>query len=263
MRSPLITFYIIYSFILGLCIGSFANVIIDRITLGKSDIRAHFECSGCSKRLTLLDLVPVLSYLLLSGRCRHCKTKKSIRYPIVELLTAILFFGMTWHMPYLQVIPLLILIFILVCISLIDIDTQEIPDSLLIFGGVTGSSWVIIGHILGWNSPTWQNALLGIAAGALPLIILDALTLLFLKKDGFGYGDVKLMAVAGIFLGWQLIFVAYVFAFLSGGIFATYLIISKKAKRGTYMAFGPFLALGIVLALWFGYNFTTLALMII
>jgi leader peptidase (prepilin peptidase)/N-methyltransferase len=100
---------------------------------------------------------------------------------------------------------------------------------------------------------TWYNALLGVVAGAAPLLIIDRLTLLILKKDGFGYGDVKLMAMVGLFIGWRLMLPAFLFAFFTGAIFAVYLMITGKAKRGAYMAFGPFLCIGSLFALWFGY----------
>jgi len=138
---------------------------------------------------------------------------------------------------------------ILLVISYIDAKTQEIPDVLVVAITVAGVVWVAIGGI------TWQNALVGAIAGALPLLIIDRLSLLLAKKDAFGYGDVKLMAAVGLFLGWQLVFVAFFFAFVSGGLVASAFLLAKKVERGQYIAFGPFLCLGSILAFYFGENF--------
>jgi leader peptidase (prepilin peptidase)/N-methyltransferase len=153
---------------------------------------------------------------------------------------------MAWHEPTLSLVPLAVLAFVLLAITFIDADTQEIPDGLVITGAIAGIGWVAMGNI------PWQDERLGAIAGAAPLSILDRITLLLLKKDGFGYGDVKLMAMAGLFIGWRAMIPAFMFAFLLGAIFAVYLMATGKAKRGAYMAFGPFLCAGVLLALWFG-----------
>jgi len=171
------------------------------------------------------------------------------------LLCGLLFAAMVRYSPALSAIPLSLLAFVLLTVAIIDIDTQEIPDGLLIFGGIVGVAWVGLGYVFPGVLPYplgWADALLGMLAGALPLLLLDRLTLLILKKDGFGYGDVKLMAMVGLFLGWQLTLLAFFFAFIGGGIFAAFLLVRKKAMRGDYLAFGPFLCGGSLLALWFG-----------
>jgi len=141
---------------------------------------------------------------------------------------------------------------ILLVISYIDAKTQEIPDILVGAIALAGAVWIVLGGI------TWQNALLGAAAGALPLLIIDRLSLILAKKDAFGYGDVKLMAAAGLFLGWQLVFVAFFFAFVSGGLVAAVLLLIKKVERGQYIAFAPFLCLGIAIAFFLGEIFIKL-----
>jgi prepilin signal peptidase PulO-like enzyme (type II secretory pathway) len=189
-------------------------------------------------------------------------------------------------------------------VSFIDWDTKEIPDSLLIIGAVAGVMWVVSGHFLPEIfplAPAWNNALFGIFAGALPLLIIDRITLLVYKKDGFGYGDVKLMAVAGIFLGWQLTLLALLFAVMASFPFAIYFLVKQKlyyareessSSRATggcceretscdkqkkfpirsisqnenfdgYMAFGPFLCIGAVAALWFGENVMRVFILIV
>ena len=219
-------------------------------------------CPACGKRLGAFELIPLLGWLFLKGKCRGCKVRISARYPAVELLCGGLFASMTWYsfvdeLPTLTALPLMIFAFILLVISFIDWDTQEIPDGLVMIGAVAGVLWVAGGHVFPELLPysiMWQDALLGVAAGAAPLLFFDRLTLLILKKDGFGYGDVKLMAMVGLFLGWQMMLMAFLFSFISGAIFAVYLIISGKAKRGAYMPFGPFLCAGTISAFWFGSN---------
>ncbi|MCL2816470.1 MAG: prepilin peptidase [Oscillospiraceae bacterium] len=249
----------IYALVFGLCFGSFANVVIYRIPRGESIVSPPSRCPQCGKRLTLLDMIPALSWLFLRGRCRHCKTRVSCRYPIVEIMCAalwlgnIFFTGIGW-----QILPLCVLAFVLLCIAWIDFDIQEIPDSLVIAGAAAGILWIISGIIfpdININAPVWHDALLGAVVGAAPLFLIDRLTMIAVKKEGFGFGDVKLMAMAGLFLGWQLTLVSLLFAVVSGGILGAVLIASKKIDRGGYMPFGPFLAMGIIASLWFGEKF--------
>jgi len=159
--------------------------------------------------------------------------------------------------PDLDAVFLGIFAFLLLVVSVIDWDTQEIPDGLLIVAALTGAIWVVLGHVTTFfpSAPGFIAAGLGILAGGLPLFIIDKLVLALFKKDGFGYGDVKLMAVGGLFLGWQLVLAAFFFAFVTGGMYATVLLILGRARRGEYIAFGPFLCGGIVAALWFGQRF--------
>ena len=240
------TIWIMYAFTVGLIFGSFANVVIYRLPRGKSFVKPRSACVSCGKRLTALELIPVFSWVVQWGRCRGCDVKISVRYPLVELLCGGLFAGAVWHSPTLLAIPLAILGFVLVCVSFIDYDTQEIPNGLVALGAAAAIVWVALGGI------EWLSAVLGVTAGALPLLIIDRIVILLVKKDGFGYGDVKLMAVVGAFLGWQMVTVAYFFAFVGGGIFATYLLATGRAKRGGYMAFAPFLCSGTLLAFWVG-----------
>jgi len=171
-----------------------------------------------------------------------------------------LFVGMIHYTQTLSVIFLSLFGFILLAVALIDWDTQEIPDSLLLAALIIGVVWVALGNFTTVfpHAPGFINAGLGILAGALPLLAVDRLTILLVKKDGFGYGDVKLMAIAGLYLGWSDVFTAFFFAFVMGGIYATFLLITGRAKRGDYIAFGPFLCIGVITALWFGQVFRDL-----
>jgi len=161
---------------------------------------------------------------------------------------------MTLYTYTLSAIFLSLFAFILLTISVIDWDTQEIPDSLLLAALIIGMTWIVLGHFSPMfpHSPGFIEAILGILAGAAPLLAIDRFVMLLAKKDGFGYGDVKLMAVAGLYLGWSGVFAAFFFAFIVGGIYAVCLLVTGRAKRGEYIAFGPFLCGGILAALWFG-----------
>jgi len=252
-------FLFVFAFVTGLIFGSFANVIIYRLPRKKSIVKPPSACPSCEKQLAAWDLIPVLSWVFLRGRCRSCQMKISIRYPVVELICGLLFAAMMYFSPTLSVIPLSVLAFVLLTVSFIDWDTQEIPDSLLIVGAIGGAAWIAFGYFLPellLYAPAWHNALLGVVAGAMPLVVLDKIALLIWKKDGFGYGDVKLMAVIGIFLGWQLTLMAFIFSILASFPFAMYLMIkqriSKEKALNGYMAFGPFLCIGAIIALWFG-----------
>ena len=120
---------------------------------------------------------------------------------------------------------------------------MTIPDKMIILGICAGVAWVLHGN------NTWQEALIGIIVGALPLIVIDTIVKLFLKKDGFGYGDVKLMGMAGIFIGFTGVIIAFFMAFVTAGAFGAYLLITKRAEQGSHIPFAPFLSFGIITAL--------------
>ena len=243
--------------VIGLCFGSFANVLIYRVPRKTSIISPPSACPACDYRIAPYDLLPIISWVLLKGRCRNCHESISPRYPLTEVACALLFAGMVLYTPTLSAVFLSLFAFVLVTISLIDWDTQEIPDVLLLTAALMGVSWVIAGQFspLFPKAPGFIYAGLGILAGGLPLLIVDWLVLKLFKKDGFGYGDVKLMAVAGLFLGVRFTFAAFFFAFLAGGVYAAFLLITGRARRGEYIAFGPFLCAGTITALWFGQAF--------
>jgi len=252
--------YLSIAFGFGLCFGSFANVLIHRIPRKISLVSPGSACRACGSPVSFYDLIPVINWILLKGRCRHCKKSISLRYPLIEITCGLLFTGMAIVTPSLSAIFLSLFAFVLLVISIIDFDTQEIPDGLLIFAAIIGVCWVVLGHYSPYfpMAPGFIDAGLGILAGGLPLLLLDKLVLVLYKKDGFGYGDVKLMAVCGMFLGWRFTFVAFFFAFVTGGIYATVLLITGHAKRGEYIAFGPFLCAGVVAAIWLGQVFLSL-----
>jgi len=237
----------IFAVVVGFCVGSFANVVICRLPRGESVVSPSSFCPDCRARLKWRDMIPVISWIFLKGRCRYCKAAISGRYPIIETACAALFVLTTRFLEAdIVILPLWCLVFVLLCVAVVDWDAMEIPDGLLVVGAMAGLIWIWLVP----NSPGWLDVLLGVAAGALPLLILDRLVWIIAKKPGFGLGDTKLMAMAGLFLGWQGMPAAYFIAFVSGGLYGIALLITKKAERGDYIAFGPFLCLGILSAIF-------------
>ena len=255
------TYLILLAFVLGTCFGSFAGVLALRLPVGKSIIVSRSSCPVCEKRIKPYDLVPVISFFLLKGKCRHCLAKISLMYPMVEFLCGLLFGTTMFLFDLPAVLPFAILAFALVVVALVDMHVKEIPDSMLVLMVAAAFFWIIFDP----NSIRPLDAFIGAAAGALPLFLLDKITLFLIKKDGFGYGDVKLMGAAGLFLGWQGVLTMYFIAFISGAIAAAYMLRAKKTERGGYIAFGPFICLGTITAAWtnafFGEHLTSFVIL--
>lgn len=243
----------IFAIAVGLCIGSFANVVIHRFFVGKSVVTPSSHCVNCETSLKWRDMIPVVSWIILKGRCRFCNVPISKSYPLIEVACALLFLIIaTYRGICLSTVPLWGLSFVLLTVSEIDRRTLRIPDGLLLVGVLFGLMWVG----LPCNGVNRIDALLGMIAGGLPLFLIDRLVWLTAKKPGFGLGDSKLMAMSGLFLGWQYVHVAFFVAFVTGGLWSTWLLATKKAQRGSYIPFGPFLCLGILVALLYLFNFS-------
>ncbi len=228
-------------FVYGLIIGSFLNVCIYRIPQNISVAKGRSYCPHCKHTLNVLDLVPVLSFVFLRGRCRYCRERISPRYATLELITAVLFslvyicFG--WSA---DAVLGCLLASTLIVVTFIDIDTFNIPDRLHI---VILSLAIIRLFIYRDGLP---NHLLGIVVISLPMFIIAYFT------NGFGGGDIKLMAAAGLYLGAPLAVLAFFISIITGGIYGVSLLLLKKAGRKSKLAFGPFLCLGILVSLLFG-----------
>ncbi len=245
--------------LLGLALGSFLNVCIHRIPRGESVITPPSHCPRCGKRIRPYDNIPLLSYVLLGGRCRDCRARISIRYPLVEALVGILFvasyarFGLDWAL-----VRALLLIVFLVLIAFIDLDCQIIPFRVSIPGLALG----LASPLLPGSQVSLANAVTGAAVGAVFvagswLLWRFVLAGAFRKvgvnqKEGMGWGDLPLAAMIGAFVGWQSTVVALFCAVLSGVIVGLLLRAAGRTGRGQPMPFGPFLAFGGLVALFFG-----------
>jgi len=230
-------------FVLGLCVGSFLNVVIARVPQGRSVVHPGSACPRCGKAIAWFDNIPVVSYVLLRARCRQCGEPISLRYPLVELLTGLLFVLAAWELGAgLHLVAGLALIAVLIAITAIDLDCQLIPDVISLPG-------IVLGFLLSAmaGQPRWLDSLIGIlVGGGLFFVIIVA------SRGGMGGGDMKLGAMLGAFLGWKLVLVAALLAVLSGGLVAVILLALRSKGRKDAVPFGPFLALGGAVSLFWG-----------
>jgi len=231
------------SFLLGLVVGSFLNVVIARVPDGRSIVTPPSACPACGAPIRWYDNIPVLSWLWLRARCRSCRASISWRYPAVELVTAVLFllaarrYGVAPDLG-----PALLLLAALVPITFIDLDHQIIPDVITLPGIVLGA---VLGVVL--HPAAWLDTLLGIlVGGGLFLVIILA------SKGGMGGGDMKLGAMMGAFLGWKLVLLGILLGVFGGGAVAIALLSTGAKGRKDPLPFGPFLALGGATSLLWG-----------
>ncbi len=239
----MMTFFYICLALLGLVLGSFYNVVGLRLPKGESIISPPSHCPSCENRLRPIELIPVFSYIIQRGRCKHCQTKISPRYAFFELLTAFLFVLSFYYIGFeLELIIALLFMSLCIIITISDIHYQIISNKVLIFFAV------VIG-VLRLIIPLepWYDAYVGAAFG-FGLLLLIAI----LSKGGMGGGDVKLFGVIGLALGFQGTLLTFVLASILGAVIGLFLMIIKKVKRDTPIAFGPFIATAAVIAYIYG-----------
>ena len=240
--GPFIIIYVTFIiFILGLLIGSFLNVCIYRIPLGQNIAISRSHCMKCGHVLKWYELIPLFSWLIQGGKCRACKEKISIQYPLIETANAL-----AW-MPILFVWgfrPVTILYCacasVMIVISVIDERTKEINLGLNLFIGILGLLRLILDY------KNWYYYLIGMAAVSVPFLIIVIVS----KERAMGLGDVYLMAAAGLLLGWKHVLLATTLGCALGSII--HIIRMKVSKKGSELAFGPYLCLGIYLTIVFG-----------
>jgi leader peptidase (prepilin peptidase)/N-methyltransferase len=229
--------------VLGFCIGSFLNVVIYRLPRGESIVTGRSHCPNCARVIAWYDLVPLLSYLVLGGRCRSCRAAISGRYPLVESLTGVLFLILYLHFGLrIVLVKSLFLTSLLVAVSFIDIDHFFIPNRLVLAGVVCG----VVFSLFVPDVSLW-SALLG-AASTAGFLLLVAL----LSRGGMGMGDIKLGLVTGLFLGWPLGLTGLLIGVCLGGFLGIILLASKIKSRKDPIPFGPFIALGTLIAMLWG-----------
>jgi len=250
-----ITIMGIIIFVLGLVFGSFANVVIYRLPKGKSIVSPGSQCPSCGKNILWYDNIPLLSYLLLKGKCRFCKVKISPRYFVVELITGLLFLSL--YFKFGLTVNLLIYAFFVLCLLImgfIDIDTYLISDVIVLPGIVIGLLCSIFFRGMHYEltgiESIWYS-FTGILTGCGILIFLAMIGRLLFKKEAMGGGDIKLLSMIGAFLGWKSVFITIFFASLLGTVISLTLIGLKKKKMEDYVPFGPYLGLGAIIALFY------------
>jgi leader peptidase (prepilin peptidase)/N-methyltransferase len=232
--------------VLGLFIGSFLNVCIHRIPRSESIMWPSSHCPLCNNPIKPWDNIPVVSYLLLRGRCRSCSAKISLRYPVVETLSALLALSMLYRFGLTVSFGIYYLwACVLLVITFIDIDYQIIPDRLSIGGIIAGLGLVY------WLPLTYRDSLIGLALGAGLLIAVIYGYYFLTKKQGMGGGDVKLLGMIGVFTGWQGVLFTIFMGSLIGTLFGLPWAFMQKKTMKAAIPFGPFLALGsLIFVLW-------------
>jgi leader peptidase (prepilin peptidase)/N-methyltransferase len=239
---------IILIFILGLIVGSFSNVCICRIPRNESIIFPASHCPKCRSNISPKDNIPLLSYILLKGRCRNCKSKISIQYPIVELLTGLIY--LIIYLTYglsIQSLIYIILSSALVIIAFIDLNEQIVPDVISLPG-------IVIGFIISFFVPyiSFINSSLGVLVGGGIILGIGMAGSVIFKKEAMGGGDVKLAAMIGAFLGWKYITISLFLGFFLGALAGIFLIMAKIKSREDTVPFGPFIVLGSLITLLWG-----------
>ena len=243
-----LVFFKWYVFFIGLCVGSFLNVCIHRLPGGGSIVRPPSACPSCGASIRWYDNIPLVSYVLLRGRCRECQQTISPRYPLVELLTGVLAwavyqrFGFQW-----PALIYFILVAALLVITFIDLDHRIIPDVISLPG-------IPLGFAASFLLPQtrWQDSLLGILVGGGTLLAIAWGYQLLTGKDGMGGGDIKLLAMIGAFLGWKGVLFTIMVSSFTGTIVGITVMLRMGKNMKLAVPFGPFLAIGAIVYLFFG-----------
>jgi leader peptidase (prepilin peptidase) / N-methyltransferase len=231
----------------GGIIGSFLNVCIYRVPIGKSVVSPPSSCPACGRRLSWYENIPVVSYLALGGRCRGCRTGISARYPIVEATTAFFFAAAYWHYgPSLLLVSRLVFVCLLIVLFAIDLELQLLPYIITLPAIVVGLLFSLA------TEPGWLPALLGALIGYGILWAIAAVYFRLRHEQGLGEGDPPMLAMIGAFLGWKLTLVTLMMASFAGSIVGVGLIVLGRGHMKLALPFGTFLAIGAVLAATIG-----------
>ena len=241
----------LFAFLMGSLIGSFLNVCIYRIPRGLSIIRPSSRCPSCNNAIRPYDNVPIMSFLILRGRCRDCGERIPFRYPAVETMNALLYvtviwrFGIGWHVPF-----LFLFCSAMIIITFIDLDYQIIPDTITLPGipvGLIAGSFLLPDPFVRTGSLGFTNAFIGLISGGGLFYAIAVLS-----RGGMGGGDIKMMAMVGTFMGWKSILLTTFAGSLLGSIVGIFLMVFRGRGRKTKIPFGPFLAFGALITLFFG-----------
>ena len=270
--------FIIFSAIFGLFLGSFLNVVIFRVpvmldrewriaaseiltdqnvkveAIEEDDSKPYnlvvprSACPSCRNQITALENIPVLSYLVLGGKCSNCKSSISIRYPSIELLTGCLFAYSAYHFGWgFQAVATMILIAFLIALVFIDIDRKLLPDNI-----VFPLLWIGIVFNLQGTFVALDEAVIGALAGYLSLWSIFWLFKLVTGKEGMGYGDFKLLAALGAWLGWKMLPLIIMLSSVVGAVLGILFVTLQKKGKDTQLPFGPYLAVSGLIALFWG-----------
>jgi len=228
----------------GILIGSFLNVCIYRIPRKEDIVYTPSHCMSCGNKIKWYDLVPIFSWLALGGKCRYCKAKLSKQYPIIEMTNGVAYMGIFYILGFNSEAFLISILFsALLVASMIDFKWKIIPNGIVIFLLVAGIIYMMV------FSKTFSDSLIGFLAVSVPLFLVNIIT-----KGQMGMGDVKLMAVSGLIIGWQHILLALMIGSIIGSIIGLSLIVLKVTSRKEQIPFGPYLSIGIMVSALWGEN---------
>lgn len=244
-------------FVFGMLIGSFLNVCIYRIPRHEEIVYTPSHCMTCGYKLKWYDLVPLISFIMLKGKCRKCGTKLSLQYPIVEATNGLLYVlvfvcfrifledyiyaeSFKEFVPLLNALLICVFLSVLLVISVIDFRTYEIPFGANLFILILGFGSILL------HPQDWLSHVIGLFAVSLFLLLIYVCT----KGRGIGGGDIKLMAAAGLLLGWKLIILAFFIGCILGSIL--HILRMKISKADHVLAFGPYLSMGLAIAVLYG-----------
>ena len=241
--------------LLGLSVGSFLNVCIDRLPAGRSIARLASHCETCNQKLSARDLVPLFSYLWLRGRCRRCGARIPLRLPLVELATALIFAFLTWNYGLnLQLAIVLVYACIFLTIFFIDLEQQLVLDIVVYLGMALALAfsffWLGFGDY--WPSLGIASALLGGVVGAIFMLLAYLVSRAIYSSEAMGFGDVLLAALIGMAVGFPLVLIALLMGILGGGLVAIVLVALRRKRRRDTIPLAPFLATATMVTLVWG-----------
>lgn len=240
----------IFVIVLGLVIGSFLNVCIYRIPKKESIIYPPSHCIKCNHKLHIFDLIPIISYILLKGRCRYCNSKIGIHYLAVEIINALLYFILFIKFKIsIEFFSYSFLISFLLIIFIIDINYKIIPNKLNLFGFSTILIIKIAESIYYLSFAPLIDSILGLLVGAIPIFLV-----ILIANGAMGAGDMKLMAVIGMWFGLKFTYLILVIGILAASIMAIIILITKSGTKKSQIPFAPFLFISTFICLIFGQN---------
>ena len=232
----------IYVTMLGTAVGSFLNVCIHRLPLGLSLAWPASHCPSCRAPVKPYDNVPIVSYLWLRGRCRNCRAPISIKYPIVELVTGAMFLGAFLLFDSPELIQRLLFGCAMVVLFVVDLEHRILPDVITLPG-------IVIGFLFSFFMPPgWVDSLIGIVVGGGSLWLVGEIYFRVRHEEGMGFGDVKMLAMIGAFLGWKLMLLTLILSSFIGSIVGVTMIALHRGDMKYALPFGTFLALGAIAA---------------
>jgi leader peptidase (prepilin peptidase) / N-methyltransferase len=243
---------LVVALVLGTAVGSFLNVVIHRVPRRESIVSPGSHCPSCGRAIRWFDNVPLFGWLWLRGRCRDCRAPIAVRYPLVELLTGLLAAGLALRLGFtIELLGAFWFAASLLALTFIDLDHRLLPDRITLPG-------IVAGLLLAACAPTndrWvaiQSSVIGILVGGGVLWVVAQAYRLYSGQEGMGGGDIKLLAMIGAFLGWQGVLLTLLLASFAGSAVGIVLMIVRRADSKLAIPFGPFLALGALVALFWG-----------